>query len=101
MFKYSAWNWFRAYEMHKDCAVCGLHFEVEPGFFWGAMYISYAFGVAISVVAGVITSVVLQDPEIWVYIAAVITPLILLSPQSMRYSRVLMLYLFGGISYLS
>lgn len=85
--------------MHKDCAVCGLHFEVEPGFFWGAMYISYAFGVAISVVAGVITSVVLKDPEIWVYIAAVITPLILLSPQSMRYSRVLMLYLFGGISF--
>lgn len=99
MFKYKVWNWFRAYDMHEDCAVCGLHFEVEPGFFWGAMYISYAFGVAISVVAGVITSVVLDDPELWVYIVAVITPLILLSPQSMRYSRVLMLYLFGGISF--
>ena len=99
MFKYPAWNWFKAYDMHQDCSVCGLHYEVEPGFFWGAMYISYAFGVAISVVAGTITSVVLQDPDLWVYIVAVITALILLSPQSMRYSRVLMLYLFGGISF--
>lgn len=35
MFKYPAWNWFKAYDMHQDCSVCGLHFEVEPGFFWG------------------------------------------------------------------
>lgn len=99
MFKYPAWNWLKAYEMHTECSVCGLYFEIEPGFFWGAMYISYAFGVAISVVAGVITSLVGRDPELWVYIVAVITPLILLSPQSMRYSRVLMLYVFGGISF--
>jgi len=99
MFKFPAWNWLKAYDMHEDCSVCGLHFEVEPGFFWGAMYINYAFGVSISVVAGALTAISGQDPELWVYIVAVITPLILLSPQNMRYSRVLMLYLFGGISF--
>jgi len=89
----------KAYEMNQDCPVCGLHFEIEPGFYWGAMYISYAFGVAISVIAGVLTFIIGQDPELWVYMLAVVTPLILLSPQSMRYSRVFMLYLFGGISF--
>jgi hypothetical protein len=31
--------------MHEQCPVCGLRFEREPGYFTGAMYLSY--GVAI------------------------------------------------------
>jgi hypothetical protein len=31
--------------MHERCPVCGLRFEREPGYFLGAMYISYALGV--------------------------------------------------------
>jgi hypothetical protein len=89
----------KAYELNENCPVCVPHFEIEPGFFWGAMYIGYVFGVAISVVAGVLTFIIRQDPALWVYFIAVLTPLILLSPQSMRYSRVFMLYLFGGISF--
>ena len=27
--------------MHKRCAVCNLDFEPEPGFYFGAMFISY------------------------------------------------------------
>lgn len=37
-------NWFA---MHERCAVCGLRFEREQGYFLGAMYINYAFTVAI------------------------------------------------------
>ena len=33
--------------MHEQCAVCGLHFEREQGYFLGAMYVNYAFTVAI------------------------------------------------------
>jgi uncharacterized protein (DUF983 family) len=29
--------------MHKACAVCGQRFEPEPGFYYGAMFISYIF----------------------------------------------------------
>jgi len=35
--------------MHEECNACGLHYELEPGFFQGAMYVSYALGVALSV----------------------------------------------------
>lgn len=31
--------------MHERCAVCGLAYEREPGYFTGAMVISYAMGV--------------------------------------------------------
>ncbi|MEM1319635.1 MAG: DUF983 domain-containing protein [Bacteroidota bacterium] len=27
--------------MHEQCAVCGQRFEPEPGFYYGAMFISY------------------------------------------------------------
>ena len=29
--------------MHKQCEVCGQRFEPEPGFYYGAMFISYIF----------------------------------------------------------
>lgn len=99
MFKYPAYNLFKATQMHKDCPVCGLHYEIEPGFFWGAMYISYAFSVAISVIVGVADYVLLNDPELWVYIFTVIPASIILSPWSMRYSRTIMLYTFGSVEY--
>ena len=31
------------YSMHENCAVCGLKYDMEPGFWWGAMYMGYAF----------------------------------------------------------
>lgn len=31
--------------MHPACPVCGLKFEREPGYFLGAMYVSYALSI--------------------------------------------------------
>jgi uncharacterized protein (DUF983 family) len=95
MFKYPATDLRRATQMHQDCPHCGFHFEIEPGFFWGAMYISYAFSVAVSVTFGVLAYLVFDDPDVWVYCLCIFVPLLLLSPLSMRFSRVLMLYWFG------
>jgi hypothetical protein len=33
--------------MPEYCPHCHLKYEQEPGFFWGAMYVSYALAVAI------------------------------------------------------
>jgi len=33
--------------MHDRCPSCGLHFNREPGYFLGAMYISYGLGLAV------------------------------------------------------
>ena len=34
---------FQLYDMHEKCTHCNLRYESEPGFWWGAMYIGYAF----------------------------------------------------------
>ncbi len=41
-------------KMNKECSHCGLHYQLEPSFFYGSMYVSYAVGVAFGVAAFVI-----------------------------------------------
>ena len=84
--------------MNEKCSVCDLRFEVEPGFFYGAMYISYAFSVAILVIIGILLAVFL-DPPVWVYMTSVSLAVRLLLPFTFRYSRILFLYWFGGIHF--
>ena len=31
------------YCMHDKCSICGLVYDMEPGFWWGSMYMGYAF----------------------------------------------------------
>ncbi len=85
--------------MHESCTNCNLRYETEPGFYYGAMYVSYAFSVGI-LLANVITLYFLfNDPEIWVYITSVAISSTILYPLVFRYSRIIFLHIFGGVKY--
>ncbi|WP_231403179.1 DUF983 domain-containing protein [Hymenobacter guriensis] len=86
-------------EMPEHCPVCGQAYEPEPGFYWGAMYISFVFSTGIMLVIGFAVYFLLNDPDTWVYILSVAVASLLFMPFSLRYSRTLMLYLFGGVRY--
>jgi uncharacterized protein (DUF983 family) len=86
-------------KMHTDCDHCGLHFEREPGFFWGAMYFSYAYNVAIFLACFLLLRFAFGDPSIWVYLVTIFSASAILSPVSIRYSRTAMLYMFGGVKF--
>jgi uncharacterized protein (DUF983 family) len=83
-------------KFHKTndyCPVCNLKYEHETGFFWGAMYISYAFNTAIMIAVGIVAinyNVVFRD-----IILILIPFIVLITPFSYRYSRVLLLYLLS------
>lgn len=85
--------------MHKKCPHCNLHYEPEPGFYFGAMYISYAFSVAMFITVALILYVVFGDPELWVYLVVIPLSVLLLMPVIFRLSRSIFLHLFGGIAY--
>lgn len=36
------------FKMKERCSVCGLKYKMEPSFFYGAMYVSYALGVGLA-----------------------------------------------------
>ena len=86
-------------KMLDNCPVCDLKYEIEPGFFWGSMYISYAISVAIFIGIIIFGYLVLDNPEPWVYVGLLLAILLLLTPLLFRYSRLTMLYLFGSIKY--
>ena len=99
MFQYPIYKITKFDKMHKNCPACNLRYEVEPGFFFGAMYISYAITVAVLFNVALILFFVFNDPELWVYTLTVPLTVIVLLPFIFRISRVLFLHIFGGVSY--
>ena len=99
MFKYKATNLAKFTDMNIDCPVCGLHFEIEPGYFWGAMYVSYAITTGMMLVLGALTYFIGHDPDFWVYIAVICGSVILSAPFLFRYARILMIYIFSPIKF--
>jgi uncharacterized protein (DUF983 family) len=85
-------------KMNDHCSHCGVRLEPEPGFYQGAMYVGYAFTIAVMLVIG-LSLYYLADPSDAVYIGTVIGVMILIAPLNYRYSRILYLYFFGGIKY--
>ncbi len=87
-------------KMLTNCPHCGMVYEREPGYFYGAMYVSYAFIVAELVTLAVATSVLTGSHNPWVYVVILLTVVGLLAPFNMRYSRVvLMHWLTPGLRY--
>lgn len=84
--------------MNEVCPHCGKRLEPEPGFYQGAMYVGYAFTVALILVVSAILYL-LGNPSEWVYIGTIIGVSILVAPLNYRYSRIVYLYAFGGIKY--
>jgi uncharacterized protein (DUF983 family) len=99
MFPYAPYDIPRFDRMNPCCSNCGLSFEIEPGFYFGAMFVSYAFSVIIFFVVGFSLYLFFHDPPVLVYVCSTFLTILLLYPLTFRYSRVIFLHLFGGIHY--
>ncbi|GAA4347071.1 hypothetical protein GCM10023185_01870 [Hymenobacter saemangeumensis] len=99
LFSTSAFNITRFAQMPAQCPVCAQSFEPEPGFYYGSMYITFAFNVATMFAVGIPLYYLFGNPDTWVYVVVVTAVTLLLTPAILRYSRALMLYWFGGAHY--
>lgn len=98
MFVHSLTNITKFNQMHKTCPVCSERLEPEPGFYQGAMYVGYALSVAVTAFVFILVFV-LDIESMWLPVIIVAAIMVLLIPVNYRYSRVLYLYMFGGIQY--
>lgn len=84
-----------------QCESCGLTFERHPGYFYTAMYVSYAMSVAEIATLWVATYVLSggsNDP--WLYLFVIIPGLLICAPFNSRYSKVIQSYwLDPGLKY--
>jgi uncharacterized protein (DUF983 family) len=79
-------------KMNENCPHCGFHFEVEPGYFYVAMFVSYVLNVALLVTLAVGTYILTDSKNPWLYCAILLSTAFVLSPVNFRYSRVILLY---------
>jgi uncharacterized protein (DUF983 family) len=47
LFETSVWNLKGMFSMYNNCQVCGQKYILEPGFYWGAMYVAYMLSAGI------------------------------------------------------
>ena len=80
-------------KMHEKCSHCGLRYEIEPSFFYGAMYVSYGLNVALSI-ATFIVSYLILDSSIKTSFIAIVVANILLFPFVLRWSRNIYINMF-------
>lgn len=84
---------FRAQKMNEHCPHCGFKFEVEPGYFYAAMYVSYGLNVAQIIATAVLTYYLSGGSDRpWLYIGVIFSVVFILSPFNFRYSRVILLH---------
>lgn len=79
-------------KIHEKCEVCGLKYMIEPSFFYGAMYVSYALTVALAVAIFVIGY--LLHLGLMASFIAIFVLLIALNPLIMRISRLIYINMF-------
>jgi uncharacterized protein (DUF983 family) len=81
------------YKMHENCSHCGLHYQIEPSFFYGAMYVSYGLTVAIGIAAFIISKVIIGLSLLQSFIA-IIASLFALMPVTARLARNIYINIF-------
>lgn len=80
-------------KMNSHCKECGENFEREIGFYYGAMYASYAIDIALGV-ALFLLMVVLLDISSTIFLFTYLTLVLVLFPWIFRKSRLLWINLF-------
>lgn len=84
----------RAGDIHKTCSNCNLKYSKEPGFYYGAMYVSYALGVALFVTLWVSFNLFFPSASIGIQIGTIIGLTILLTPYLYALSKIIWANLF-------
>jgi hypothetical protein len=85
---------FKIPEMNETCGSCKYKFHREPGYFIGAMYLSYG----LALLQGGITFLLIQlfapDLSIGWVLFWVITTFVLFAKKNFKWSRLLYIYIF-------
>jgi len=97
MYKHqNPYNVASIFKMHERCSHCNTKYKIEPSFFYGAMYVSYAVGIVFAAAAFVISFLLLKASLVTAFICIVGT-LIAFLPVIIRLSRNIWINIF--ISY--
>lgn len=93
-FESHPYNLRKAGDIHEKCSVCGVKYSKEPGFYYGAMYVSYGLGVGLFVALWVLFNLFFKDISVGVQIFTIIALSILLTPYLYALSKIIWANIF-------
>lgn len=79
-------------KMNPNCPNCGLKYEIEPSFFYGAMYVSYALTVGMSIITFIILYFIGLD--LMTIFISIFVLLVLFTPLTLRLARLIYANIF-------
>ena len=82
----------RGLTMYERCPACDHRFQREPGYFLGAMYISYPLSLVVLGAATWAIHLLWPDLRLDVAVTLAVLPLLVCVPAIVRYSRVLWMH---------
>jgi len=88
MFKYSLIERPTKFmEMNEECPVCHLNFEQEPGYYYGAMYVSYGFAIIELVISLLLIKLIAGALNLSTIMSVIAIVYLVLSPINFRWGR--------------
>lgn len=84
----------RIFDMPTKCSACGQSYQLEPSFFYGAMYVNYGLTVAIGVAVFVAMRVLRPSSELHEYLIGIIGAIVLFAPLTFRLGRAIWINFF-------
>lgn len=86
-------------DLNQNCSCCGLKYEIELGFWYGAMYVSYALGVALILFIWLLQIFLFPSVDVLNLIFFTMISVVVFSPYNFFYSRLIWINFF--VSYQS
>ena len=80
--------------MKEDCDLCHYHFDREPGYFLGAMYVSYGMAVLEGIIAFLIASSFIKEFSGLALASIVVGVIVVFSIPNFKFSRIIWMYIF-------
>jgi hypothetical protein len=84
----------RFMKMNERCPVCGQSFMPEPGYYFGAMFVSYGINAAFFIAVWLGMYLFMKEISLTAMIIALLVVIFGLLPITFRLSRVLWIYIF-------
>lgn len=81
-------------EVKVNCPKCKADYVQEPGFYFGAMYVSYALGTGIFVCIWFLYDLLFPESSIWFVISLIIFLIIVLGPLIFSLSKIIWANMF-------
>ncbi|WP_347158098.1 DUF983 domain-containing protein [Pontibacter chitinilyticus] len=83
-------------DMKEHCDVCGQTYEPEPGYYYGAMFVSYGITTAIVLGMWLLLDLIMDEVTMTAFIVSLTVVLLLLTPPIFRLSRAIWINFFIG-----